>query len=321
MKKLLFIIGLCVLCLGQVNAKNIYADLNEDQTIGNGTWTASSSTFEWTANTNARMVLKGLVGDLSGCTSLVLETSGYTDSYRVDFVSEDGTITASNAAGTKFYSAGVKNIDLKKVFADHLDWMSHITEIRLNTNSSEGSIKLSSAYLVKPLAALSFDAQGVATIDFADLVSQGASFSETTGELTSEDGKGSLSISLPTDGIDMTSAVTMLLEYEGEDIINNLEVSNPDDGSFVRAYTSKFKLNMAQYAAYTSHVNKFTWNINKVGTMTIKSIKFLNDAATGIQHVNVASQQDKTALYNLSGMRVSHAKGIVVSNGKKYIAK
>lgn len=38
MKKLLLIIGLCVLCLSQVNAKNVYADLNEDQTIGNGTW-------------------------------------------------------------------------------------------------------------------------------------------------------------------------------------------------------------------------------------------------------------------------------------------
>lgn len=320
MKKLLAIIGLCVLCLGCLNAKNVYADLSEDQTIGNGTWTASTHTFEWTASNNARMTLKGLLGDLSGCTFLVLETSDYTNSYRVDFVSEDGTITATNAAGTKFYSAGVKTIDLKKVFADHPDWMIHVTEIRLNTNSSEGSIKLSSAYLVKPLTFLSFDAQGVAIIDFADLVSQGASFSETTGELTSEDGKGSLSISLPTEGIDMTSVVTMLLEYEGDDIISNLEVANPDK-KIAGAYSSKYKLNMAQYAAETSHVNKFTWNISKVGKMTIKSIKFLNATATGIQNVNVANQREKTALYNLSGMRVSHAKGIVVSNGKKYIAK
>lgn len=320
MKKLLLIIGLCVLCLSQVNAKNVYADLNEDQTIGNGTWTASTHTFEWTANTNARMILNGLSGDLSDCATLVLETSDYTNSFRVDFVAEDGTITGSNATGTQFYSAGVKTIDLKKVFAEHLDWMGHVTEIRLNTGSSEGSIKLSSAYLVKPLTSLAFDAQGVATIDFADLMAQGANFSETTGELTSEDGKGSLSISLPREGIDMTSVVTMLVEYEGNDIINNLEVANPDK-KIVGAYSSKYKLNMAQYAAETSHVNKFTWNINKVGKMTIKSIKFLNATATGILHVNVANQQKKTVLYNLSGMRVSHPKGIVVSNGKKYIAK
>lgn len=320
MKKLLAIIGLCVLCLGYVNAKNIYADLSEDQTIGNGTWTASTHTFEWTASTNARMILKGLSGDLSDCASLVLETSDFTNSFRVDFVAEDGSITGSTTTGTRFYSAGVKTIDLKKVFADHLDWMGHVTEIRLNTGSSEGSIKLSSAYLVKPLASLAFDAQGMATIDFADLLAQGASFSETTGELTSEDGKGSLSISLPTDGIDMTNVVTMLLEYEGDDIISNLEVANPEK-KIVGAYSSKYKLNMAQYAAETSNVNKFTWNINKVGTMTIKSIKFLNAMATGILHVAVTNQQEKFALYNLSGMRVSHAKGIVVSNGKKYIAK
>lgn len=135
MKKLLLIIGLCVLCLSQVNAKNVYADLSEDQTIGNGIWTASTHTFEWTANTNARMILNGLSGDLSDCATLVLETSDYKNSFRVDFVAEDGTITGSNATGTQFYSAGVKTIDLKKVFAEHLDWMGHVTEIRLNTGS------------------------------------------------------------------------------------------------------------------------------------------------------------------------------------------
>lgn len=321
MKKLLSLIVLCALCFGSIQAKNIYADLSEDQIIGAGTWTASTNTFEWAAGTNARMVLKGLSGDLSSCTSLVLETSDFTGSYRVDFDTDDGMITGSNGAGTKFYSAGVKTIDLKKVFEGKLGWLEKVKEIRINTNSDAGSIKISSAYLMQPLSALAFDAQGVATIDFADLTVQDATFSASTGELKSEDGKGSLSIALPTEGVDMTSVASVLVEYEGDDIINFLEVANLDE-SFAKAYSSKYKLNMAQYdAEKTSHVNKVIWHIGKVGTMTIKSIKFLSKTTTSIRQVSASGKQEAQPLYNLSGMRVAHAKGIVVSNGKKYIAK
>lgn len=322
MKKKIIIIALSILSLGYVNAKNVYADLSEDQAIGNGTWTAATQTFEWTANNNARMVFKGLSGDLTGYSSLVLETSDYTATYRVDFVCEEGIITGNGNTGSAFYSAGTKTIDLNKYFADHPEWMANVKEIRLNTNySNAGTIKVSQVYLVQPMNSLSFDAHGVAIVDFADLMVSDASFDEISGVLVSGNGKGYLAISLPADGIDMTGCARMVVEYEGDDLIDNLEVANPE-GQIVKAYSSKYKLNMAQYVAQTNHVNKFVWNINKVGKMTIKSIIFLNEsAATGIRDMSVFQKQVGKTLYNLSGVRVAHPKGVVVSNGKKYIAK
>lgn len=322
MKKIFLVLSLLALCLGNVNAKKIYADLSEDQTIGKGTWSAATKTFEWTASNNARMIFKGLSGDLSACSSLVLETSDYTDTYRVDFVCDEGTITGSSSTGSAFYSAGTKTIDLKKFFADHLDWMANVKEIRLNTNySSAGTIKVSQVYLLQPMTTVAFDAQGVATVDFADLVVSDASFDEATGVLTSGNGKGAVSVCLPSDGIDMSSVAKLVVEYEGDDIINRLEVANPTE-TLTTAYNSKYNLNMAQFGDKKQNVNKIVWNVNKVGSMTIKAIKFLNEsAATGIKNVSTSEKQADNALYNLAGIRVSKAKGIVVSNGKKYIVK
>lgn len=325
MKKIFLLLCLSLLTVVSSQAKKIYADLSQDQTIGNGTWVAEDHTFSWTASNNARLVLKGLEGDLSDCTSLVLETSDYTDSWRVDFVCADDaktTITASNANGCKFYSAGTKTIDLQKAFGDKASLLSQVKEVRVNTNSGAGSLKIAKAYLLQPMKALDFGANGVAELDFTDLSVSGASFDESTGVLTKEaDKDGTLTVVLPAEGIDMSKVAKIEVAYEGDDLAEYLLMENTDGDRITKAYSSKYKLDFTTLQDKAAHVAKMQWNIKNNGSMTIKSIKFLTAETTGIKTAKVADTQPER-IYNLSGVEVSNQyKGVVVVNGKKFVRR
>ncbi len=273
MRKKLLTLCLAALCVLGAQAKKVYADLSADQTIGKGTWTASTNTFSWTASTNARMLLTGLTGDLSEYTSLVLETSDYTATWRVDFIA--GGETISGVDGTKFYSAGTKTIDLQKTFSGKTDLLKSVTEVRVNTNSNAGSIVINKAYLVKPMTSLEFNNEGVATVDFTDLVASGVTFDESTGQMTST-GSGTLSLSLPATGVDMSNVARIMVEYDGDDITNYLVMSDASNEQVAKPYNSRYNLLFTDYQTKASNVAKMSWNISTSGTMTIKAIKFYN---------------------------------------------
>lgn len=325
MKKMFLLLCLSLLTVVTLQAKKIYADLSQDQTIGKGTWVAAENTFSWTASSNARMVLNGFTGDLSGCTSLVLETSDYTASWRVDFVCSDEsstTIAATNDNGCKFYSAGTKTIDLKKAFGDKANLLSQIKEVRVNTNSASGSVKIAKAYLVQPMTSLDFGTNGVAELDFSDLAASGVNFDEATGVLTKKSDKsGTLSVALPTEGVDMSKVAKIEVEYEGDDLVDNLLVKDADGNKITQAYSSKYQLNFTSLQEKASHVATMQWTIKTNGSMTIKSIKFLTAEATGIETVKVADSRSGR-MYNLNGVEVSKEyKGIVIVNGKKFVRR
>ncbi len=277
MRKKLITLCLAALCVLGAQAKKVYADLSADQTIGAGKWTASTNTFSWTASTNARMLLTGLTGDLSEYTSLVLESSDYTDGqyWRVDFIAGDKTI--KEVEGTKFYSAGTKTINLQNVFKvnDNIALLKDVKEVRVNANSGNGSIVINKAYLVKPLASLEFNEEGIATVDFTDLEASGLTFDETTGEVKSESTSSStLSLSLPATGLDMSKVARITMEYEGDNFVDNLLMNDADGNKITQAYSSMYNLDYSKVANNTKPVAKMTWTIKKEGTMTIKAIKF-----------------------------------------------
>lgn len=325
MKKIFLLLCLTLFAVVSTQAKKIYADLSQDQAIGNGTWVAEDNTFSWTASNNARMVLKGLEGDLTSCTSLVLETSDYTDSWRVDFVCSDENstvITASNANGCKFYSAGTKTIDLLKAFGDKASLLSQIKEVRVNTNSGAGSLKIAAAYLVQPMTALDFGSTGVALLDLTDLVASGATYNDGTGVLSKDTEKdATLSVVLPTEGIDMTKVAKIEVEYEGDDLAEYLLMENAAGDRLAKAYTSKYKLDFTNAKANAAHVAKMQWNIKANGTMTIKTVKFYSVETTGIKPIGMTTKE-QAHCYNLQGAEVSNQyKGIVIVNGKKYVRR
>lgn len=278
MKKTFLLLCLSLLTIVSSWAKKVYADLNQNQTIGNGTWVADSKTFSWTASNNARMVLQGLEGDLSEYAILVLETSDYTASWRVDFLCSDDaktTITGSSSNGTAFYSAGTKSVDLQKVFADKLDLIKTVKEIRVNTNSASGSVKIDAAYLSQPMAALDFGKTGIAQLDFTDLVAKGVTFDENTGVVESTaSGTGTLTVNLPADGIDMSGVNRIVVEYEGDDIANNLLITDKTYEKIGQFYSSKYNLAFNTYQGKAKNINQMVWTFNATGKMTIKAIKF-----------------------------------------------
>lgn len=262
---------------------------------------------------------------MSDCTSLVLETSDYTDSWRVDFICADDaktTITASNANGCKFYSAGTKTIDLQKAFGDNASLLSQVKEVRVNTNSGAGSLKIAKAYLLQPMKSLDFGANGVAELDLTDLSVSGVNFDESTGVLTKEaDKDGTLAVVLPTEGIDMSKVAKIEVAYEGDDLAEYLLMENAEGERITKAYSSKYKLDFTALQEKAAHVAKMQWNIKNNGSMTIKSIKFLTAEATGIKTVKVANSKPEH-IHNLNGIEVSNQyKGVVVVNGKKFVRR
>lgn len=131
-----------------VSARELHADLSKATKAGaNATWDADTKTFSWTAGNDARLLITDILedGDLSEWVNLVLVTSSYTDSYRIDVELQDGTVIQGTNAWGKFYSAGTKTLVLANGLA--ADQITNVKNIRLNTNSGSGSIVLEDLYL------------------------------------------------------------------------------------------------------------------------------------------------------------------------------
>lgn len=131
-----------------VSARELHADLSQATKAGaNATWDAATGTFSWTAGNDARLLITDILedGDLSEWVNLVLVTSSYTDSYRIDVELQDGTVIQGTNAWGKFYSAGTKTLVLANGLA--ADQITNVKNIRLNTNSGSGSIVLEDLYL------------------------------------------------------------------------------------------------------------------------------------------------------------------------------
>lgn len=206
MKKLLLSLLLLVGAVS-VHATKVYADLSKATAAGaNATWDKDTKSFAWTLIYDARLVITDIAGDLSDYTFLVIETADYTDSYRVDFELTDGSVIKGDAIEAAYYSAGTKTIDLHEKLGDNV---SKVKNIRVNTNSNEGSIKINKLYLVKPFS-LEFNDEGKAYIYPSDFVASGdVTVDEMTGLITIT-GLGTIKIEFdsPVDFSSVTSIST-----------------------------------------------------------------------------------------------------------------
>lgn len=305
-------------CVTGINASKKYADLSADQKNGNGIWTASTKTFAWTQSSYAYMVLTGLEGDLSEYTSLVLDIADFTSSFRVDFVCADTIIKGqSGDFGSAFYSGTTpKTISLSKNLPSA--FIKDVKAIRVSTNSGSGSVTINKAYLVKPLTALDF-VDGVATLDLTDITASKATYDDQTGMVTST-GSGSFSISLPSEGIDLSEVSKITVEHEGDDIVNNLAIKSSSK-TLGTLYSSKYVLDMTTNSNFggkndeRTAVTSITWELNSTsGSMTIKSITFTQ----GFSKITIGESQYATFVttipLNFTGSNVK-AFAVKMDNG------
>ena len=117
-----------------------------------------------------------------------------------------------------------------------------------------------------------FDDNGKCTIALSDLsATDGVTIDAKAGTITST-GKGDFYLDLPAEGVDMSACVSLVVDHEGDDIVQLLEVEDAKDGKVGGFYSSKYNLDLTKYADKTSAVNKIVWHCNAAGTMTVKSI-------------------------------------------------
>lgn len=310
-------------CVTGINASKKYADLSQVKAEGaNGSWNAETKSFGWTTGNDARIVLPGLSGDLSDYTTLVLETADYNGSYRVDFKYTDAdgkeqTIKGADGGKGAFGSAGTKILTLSnEITAEQL---KTVTKIIINTNSYQvGSITINKAYLVKPLTALDF-VNGVATLDLTDITASTATYDDQTGMVTST-GSGSFSISLPSEGIDLSEVSKITVEHEGDDIVKNLAIKSSSK-TLGTLFSSKYVLDMTTNSNFggkndeRTAVTSITWELNSTsGSMTIKSITFTQ----GFSKITIGESQYATFVttipLNFTGSNVK-AFAVKMDNG------
>ena len=139
-------------------------------------------------------------------------------------------------------------------------------------------------YLEKPFS-LDFDDAGIATIDFTDLVLSSDLKVNPIAKTITSDGGGSFSVDLPSEGIYLTMVTRLTLEYEGTDIVDNLEITDAINGNinpdYTNFYSSRYNLDFSKYAANAGQINTIKWNCNSTGgTMTLKSIKLTANVIT-----------------------------------------
>lgn len=117
-----------------------------------------------------------------------------------------------------------------------------------------------------------FDDNGRCTIALSDLsATEGVTIDAKAGTITST-GTGDFYLDLPAEGVDMTACKSLVVEHEGDDIVQFLEVEDANNGKVGGFYSSKYNLDLTKYADKTSAVNKMVWHCNVAGTMTVKSI-------------------------------------------------
>ncbi len=277
--KLMLTLALLIVGVGAVNATKLYADLSSSTATGNSTWDSSTKSFAWTAGSYAYMELKGLSGDLSEYTTLVVEAADYKASWRIDVELTDGSVLKGSDDGRSmaYWSANKKEITLSEKFT--AAQLAAVKAIRISTNSDAGSVTINAAYIEKPLS-LVFDENGVATIDKTDLKGEGyISYDDETGIVTShygEDGAasyGSLKVNLPLDGIDISNCDGFKVNYTGTAVIGTIQFANAAD-----SWSQQFGNNplgrdgVASYLVNATSLNTMYWFGNSTaGTMTISS--------------------------------------------------
>lgn len=117
-----------------------------------------------------------------------------------------------------------------------------------------------------------FDDNGKCAIALSDLsATEGVTIDAKAGTITST-GTGDFYLDLPAEGVDMSACKSLVVEYEGDDIVQLLEVGDANNGKVGGFYSSKYNLDLTKYADKTSAVNKIVWHCNAAGTMTVKSI-------------------------------------------------
>ena len=301
------ILMMMVLALGVgtvANATKIYADLSAVTTIGNATWESSTNTFTWTTPTYASMSLPGLYGDLSDCTTLVLETENLVNNsgndetpakFRVDLFLSDVQLVGSDYEMV-WSEAGTLKVDLQSKFTT--DQLSRVKEFRVNTSSESGSVVLKSVYLEKPFN-LTFDEGGKAYILPSDMVElDGVTIDEQTGEITKTE-TGDASITLSLGDVDFSNVTSISLDYDNategySDILYGTEVVG------VNTWTvSKYNVNYTEeYRAKeaSKHVSsiKLHFDAAKTGKMKISSICITKSVITASDMLILSQADFKT---------------------------
>ena len=277
--KLMLTLTLLIVGVGGVNATKLYADLSSSTATGNSTWDSSTKSFAWTAGSYAYMELKGLSGDLSEYTTLVVDAADYKSSWRIDVELTDGTVLKGSDRSMAYWSANKKEITLSEKYT--AEQIAAVKAIRISTNSDGGSVTINAAYLEKPFS-LVFDENGVATIDKTDLKGEGyISYDDETGIVTShygEDGaasNGSLKVNLPSEGIDISNCDGFKVNYTGTAVIGTIQFANATGG-----WSQQFGNNplgrdgVASYLVNATSLNTMYWFGKEQAiseTMTISS--------------------------------------------------
>ena len=134
-----------------ISARELHADLSKAEAKGSNveSWDATTGTFAWKGNNDARILITDIVGDgdFSAWDSLVIVSEDLKESasFRLDIKLKNGTeLKGDKDNGRAFWSAGVKKIALADVLAEG----DTVQEIRINTNSNVGSVVLKDLYLL-----------------------------------------------------------------------------------------------------------------------------------------------------------------------------
>ena len=286
---------LTVISVGSVNATRLYADLSaasaEGGNVGNsdGTisgWAASENggyVFTWHGSWDARIMITDIKSGLAIYDKLVIVAPEFTDAWRVDV---EFTYGGTKTIGGAYYSAGTdKVIDLAGVLTT--DERSSIKNIRINTASGSGSLRITKLYLEKPME-LTWNDNGEAEIDITDLTASGGfSLNDQTGELTYTSGSGTLSVNFPTGGVDLTNLTGFVVSYSGTNVFGGFKFgtstktkdfyNNPQGRDDLSTYTT------AENVGDPSAVTVWQWwEGSTAGTMTISSIKLKANVMTAM---------------------------------------
>ena len=264
---------------GTANATKINADLAQMKQSTSATWDAETFKLGWTQGWYNSVDIVGLpTGDLSAYTSLVIGTTEFganTTGYRVLFY-----YGASNVPVT-VSSQDQTVINLAETLTP--EQRAGITRICVaGTGGSEDapcSVKFSKIYMVKPFD-LVFDTNGKAVILPSDLTaSGGVSYDEDTGALTAGATAGSLSVDLPSEGVDLNSVYGFKINYTGDNVMQKFVVANAAGWSKDFWSRTDGRDDLAQHIKGNGkNTNKWEWTTNaytdgEQKTMTISSIE------------------------------------------------
>lgn len=326
MKKVLLLM-FTILTLGVVNvsAKKVYADLSK---LSNGpvsTWDASTSTITWTGQSNNMISnFDFAAGDYRSYDKIVVSVSDLNNAIgvrvqikangqeKVVALNGEGTFEKSLTTDFGFTVADLLNLEwIRLLGSGWYDGESHAINVE-----NPASAKIGKVYLSKPTALL-FNEAGEAEFDLSDLVATGGfSFDEKTGVLTNDGTGGTLSINMPTEGIDFTHITSLTVNRSGDDIVNNSEIkdtkNNISNGFWGSKYGINFTTGDAMKFNSATNVDFIAWYGNSTaGTMTISSIKVKANVITcsvpgtpvslnTLQYHNFPSGTNATATWNVN---------------------